>query len=393
MENTATQLEEAIFNSCEGIYRVDHKANSYQTLKSDSFLSSLIDECGSYTAFFKLVITAKEAYNAHSKAFLSFIQQHSYDRIYSRKIQLTSNSETRVMTMIYYPVPGTETAYITLSLLPERFTARDMAAAKQKALNDSYLFTMLVSLDQDAVYNAHVTELSIPDQDLQILRFSDWRSKVLNMILPEHRTLFLEKTELTFIRRQLSFSRRYYFDIQMQNMEGRFLWTRHSLIQVQNEEENSQPLFVYTVQDIEAEKKTSAANDSSDISENSNSEDAPAAASAQNQHISALSTLILERIKDEIDNHYMEKLSLDMMAKKYYMNAAYLGQLFIRKYKLSFHEYLTKRRMEEAAALLSGTTYTIRQIIDLVGISNPQYFNRLFRRYFQCSPTEYRRKL
>ena len=34
------------------------------------------------------------------------------------------------------------------------------------------------------------------------------------------------------------------------------------------------------------------------------------------------------------------------------MNSAYLGQLFKKKYGVSFREYLNSRRIEEAAAVL-----------------------------------------
>ena len=395
-----TQLEKAIFRNCEGIYLVDHQANTYQTLKTDPFLASIIQEKGSYTTFFKRIITARDAYNAHSKAFMSFIQQQSYGAIYSRRIQLVSHSETRMMTMIYYPVPDTETAYITLSSLPEKFSSRSMEATKQAALNENYLFTMLVSLDQDACFDAYVAEIAFSGQDCQTLQFSDWRNKIQNMIKPECRALFLSKTDPVYIRSQLSEYRRYYFDLQMQNMEGHFLWTRHSLIQVQSEAADTHLLFVYTVQDIDAEKKRSAYMSDPEVSDEAVQEYAGCAQSSSPEHmnekeprISALSTVILERIKNEIDEHYMEKLTLNQMARKYYMNTAYLGQLFIRKYDVSFHEYLTKRRMEEASVLLTATNHTIRQIIDMIGISNPQYFNRLFRKYYHCSPTEYRRRI
>ena len=274
-----------------------------------------------------------------------------------------------------------------------------MEATKQAALNENYLFTMLVSLDQDACFDAYVAEIAFSGQDYQTLQFSDWRNKVQNMIKPESRALFLRKTDPDYIRRQLSEYRRYYFDLQMQNLDGHFLWARHSLIQVQSGAADTHLLFAYTVQDINEEKTGSFhAADPAVLSESIQENIEP----AQPQHpdhpnekdvrISALSTVILERIKGEIDEYYMEKLTLDQMARKYYMNTAYLGQLFIRKYTLSFHEYLTKRRMEEASVLLTETNHTIRQIIDVIGISNPQYFNRLFRKYYNCSPTEYRRR-
>ena len=182
MNNSIPQLEEAIVKNCEGIYQVDHRTNTYTTLKTNRFLVSMIDESGSYTALFKRLISAGDVFMPHSKAFLSFIQQHSFGAVYSRRIRLVSDGEARLMTMIYYPVPDTETAYITLCPLPEKFTLQPLESAKQEALSGNFLLTMLVSLDQDTCFDAYVAEIAFSGQDYQTFRFSDWRNNVKDMV-------------------------------------------------------------------------------------------------------------------------------------------------------------------------------------------------------------------
>ena len=85
----------------------------------------------------------------------------------------------------------------------------------------------------------------------------------------------------------------------------------------------------------------------------------------------------------------MNNLTLEKFAKKYYMNSAYLGQLFIKKHKITFHEYLTAYRMETAAQLLSHTDYSVQEISKMVGIASVPYFNRVFRKAFNCTPLQY----
>jgi two-component system response regulator YesN len=108
------------------------------------------------------------------------------------------------------------------------------------------------------------------------------------------------------------------------------------------------------------------------------------------QPVSSFSDLILDQVIVELNAHYNKKLSLKQLASKYYINTAYLGQLFIRKYDMTFHDYLAKIRMEKAAELLRTTNYSINQITEMTGISNPNYFHRLFKKYHRCTPLDYR---
>ncbi|MBO5797762.1 MAG: helix-turn-helix domain-containing protein, partial [Clostridia bacterium] len=51
---------------------------------------------------------------------------------------------------------------------------------------------------------------------------------------------------------------------------------------------------------------------------------------------------------------------------------------------------LNSYRMSIAAELLPGTTKPISQISAEVGIDDSIYFNKMFKKYYQMSPTEYR---
>ena len=59
-------------------------------------------------------------------------------------------------------------------------------------------------------------------------------------------------------------------------------------------------------------------------------------------------------IDKEIYEHYMDKLSLKSLSEKYYLNSAYLGQMFKKKYKVSFKDYLNEYRIEKAAEILNA---------------------------------------
>lgn len=60
-------------------------------------------------------------------------------------------------------------------------------------------------------------------------------------------------------------------------------------------------------------------------------------------------------VEKEIKENYAANLTLKGLSEKYYVNSAYLGQLFRKKYGLSFKDYLNNFRMEQAAGLLIRT--------------------------------------
>ena len=257
---------------------------------------------------------------------------------------------------------------------------------------------MFVDLDENQCTQPYVTELPFSGSETMTLLFTDWRSKLTRSFLADYLPLFLEKTNPSYIRKQLDSDKRYSFELQMYNLRGKLIWSRHSIIRILDEE-NDHLMFIYAVQDIDKEKnqllqQAKLLNTKPEtiepvqepepfIHEESDHQ--------QEQRFSALSTVILDQVEKEIKEHYMDKLSLQQMANKYFINSAYLGQLFIRKHQMTFHEYLNSQRMNRAAYLLSNTNYTIRQIIDMIGISSPHYFNRLFHIYFGCTPTFYRK--
>ncbi len=75
-------------------------------------------------------------------------------------------------------------------------------------------------------------------------------------------------------------------------------------------------------------------------------------------------------------------------------NLSAMEGTFYKKIKdvtgLGIMEYVTKRRMATAAGLLSKTRLPISEIAVRTGYSNNQYFNKVFRKHFNMSPSSYR---
>ncbi|MDR3595954.1 response regulator [Clostridium sp.] len=105
-----------------------------------------------------------------------------------------------------------------------------------------------------------------------------------------------------------------------------------------------------------------------------------------------LSQGILNRIDKEISEHYMEKLSLKYFSEKYYINSAYLGQIFKKQYNVSFKDYLNAYRIEKASELLKRNDDKIYKIAEMVGYNNTDYFINKFVQLKGKTPLQYRKQ-
>lgn len=101
---------------------------------------------------------------------------------------------------------------------------------------------------------------------------------------------------------------------------------------------------------------------------------------------------ILTEINKEISENYMKKLSLKYLSEKYYVNSAYLGQIFKKQYKISFKDYLNAYRIEKAAELLKQSDEKIYKIAEKVGYSNTDYFISKFVQLKEKTPLQYRKQ-
>lgn len=101
---------------------------------------------------------------------------------------------------------------------------------------------------------------------------------------------------------------------------------------------------------------------------------------------------VLKEVDREIEMNYMQNLSLKLLSEKYYINSAYLGQIFKKKYGISFKDYLNNYRIEKASELLSRTNDKVCNIAQMVGYNNLDYFISKFVRLKGKTPLQYRKQ-
>lgn len=99
----------------------------------------------------------------------------------------------------------------------------------------------------------------------------------------------------------------------------------------------------------------------------------------------------LHNVKVYLDEHYPERITLDHLAQKFYINKYYLTRVFKEQFGTTILSYLDHVRVTHAKQLLRFSNMTAEEIGRKVGIEEPGYFNRVFKKVEGITPGEYRK--
>ena len=107
---------------------------------------------------------------------------------------------------------------------------------------------------------------------------------------------------------------------------------------------------------------------------------------------SASSQARLQLMMQYIHQNYTRNISLDDIAEHAKISKSTVLNLFRGYLHITPINYLINYRLNEAAHLLSKTEKKINTIAYETGFNNIEYFCRLFKKRYQLTPTEYRKK-
>ena len=113
---------------------------------------------------------------------------------------------------------------------------------------------------------------------------------------------------------------------------------------------------------------------------------------AETQNMSYFSEYMSVAMAYIEENLHDETLTLTSVAAKIYLNPVYFGRVFKNTKKMSFKQYVLKRRMELAKKLILEGKESISSICGKVGMPNPSYFSQVFKQYTMFLPSEYKKE-
>ena len=94
-----------------------------------------------------------------------------------------------------------------------------------------------------------------------------------------------------------------------------------------------------------------------------------------------------------IEEHLAEKVSLRMIAESFGMSESYISRVFKNETGINLIGFINDRKMKKAKELLEEESFMIKDVAAQVGIDDQFYFNKVFKKVYGMSPSEYRKKL
>lgn len=99
-----------------------------------------------------------------------------------------------------------------------------------------------------------------------------------------------------------------------------------------------------------------------------------------------------KRIVSYIEEHFMEKVTLEHLAEAAQCNPQYLCHFFKEIAGVSPIQYLISHRIGKAQEMLTNTTKSVLEVSLDCGFENVSYFIRQFKRSVGATPREYRKE-
>lgn len=108
-----------------------------------------------------------------------------------------------------------------------------------------------------------------------------------------------------------------------------------------------------------------------------------------------MNSIYHQRIKaviDYIEDHYTEKINLNQLADISHFSKFHFSRIFSSVTGATPIAFLNQKRLEKSIDYLTETDQSILEIAMLCGFGSPSTFNSLFKKHFQLSPSEVRKR-
>ena len=113
----------------------------------------------------------------------------------------------------------------------------------------------------------------------------------------------------------------------------------------------------------------------------------------ENRHDNRQADMIQRAKRFLNDNFSNPELTLKSAADYVGLNEKYFTSRFTKEAGVSFSVYLTNLRMQKAKSLMASTDLKMYEISERVGYHNVEHFNRVFKKSFGISPSDYRKSV
>lgn len=103
------------------------------------------------------------------------------------------------------------------------------------------------------------------------------------------------------------------------------------------------------------------------------------------------SKLDIQELKDYLDSHVLERITLDQLAATFFINKYYMSDLFKARYGITVGAYILQQKVTYAKEQLRFSNKTIEAIAAEMNVDHA-YLTRLFRNTEGITPSVYRKQ-
>lgn len=104
-------------------------------------------------------------------------------------------------------------------------------------------------------------------------------------------------------------------------------------------------------------------------------------------------SIIVRSVKSFVDLHLASDVSLPAIAEHVHLHPVYLSKVYKAETGEALTAYVYRLRMEKAAYYLRSSGAKVFEIAELVGYNNTAYFIRVFKKFYDVTPQEYRENM
>lgn len=101
---------------------------------------------------------------------------------------------------------------------------------------------------------------------------------------------------------------------------------------------------------------------------------------------------VIMKAQTYMEKNFRESISIENLARKFYMNKYYFTHQFRDFAGVSPKQYLTRVRLRQAVHLAEHTDLSVTDITEQCGFSDVNNFIRIFKKEFGMPPMQYRNK-
>lgn len=238
------------FQNVDAVLVADAASDSYRAYIRRGIFSTLIEETGKYKDLIEILwIHFNNTQDKITEDYKVFLP--SYGRFKgksSRRLKLYLDSRLHAIQMMVYPIGDDRYLYLMDELEDE---SEETISKKVESIQNTFLFSMYIDLAQDSISSLSITEVS--DETVHAaLSYTQWRMMIVNMIGADDQSLFLERTDPDYLKKNLAPGRTASFDCLMQNLEGKYIWVKliFSRAETINDDDYR---YVFMVQNIHEE--------------------------------------------------------------------------------------------------------------------------------------------